>query len=166
MPYIPLISVPVHLHKYIQTYKSALLFKLMSALRAGDADPAFSSWDPDFLSAGRTFVNMIVLALHNPVLYLRQLRADPSGHLQIFLVLGTSLTVILRKHPEVADAQQDQCHQIQSLYPCECIRQQAEQCSAQYKAAQLIRAISSIHEFHKPSFHSFSLVPFLIIVKL
>jgi hypothetical protein len=160
MPYTPLISIPVHLHKYNQTYKSALLFKLVSAFRTGDADLAFATWYPDFLSAGRTFVNMVVLALHDPVPDSRQLRADPSGHIQIFLVLGTSLTVIPGKHPVIADAQQNQCHQVQTLYPCECIRQQTDQRGAQDKTAQLIRSIPPIHEFHKPSFHSFSLVPF------
>ena len=73
----------------------------MSALRTGDTYLSFSSRDADLLSAGRTFVNMVILTLHNAVLYLRKAPANPGRPGKIFLILLIAPGNIPRKHTEI-----------------------------------------------------------------
>ena len=105
----------------------------MSALRTGDTDFSFSSRDADLLSADRTFVNMVVLTLHNAVLCLRKAPANPGRPGKIFLVLLIAPGNIPRKHAEIAVPDQHQRQPVQQRLPCKCIRQQQDQADRHQK---------------------------------
>ena len=113
---------------------SALLLKLMSALRTGDADLSLTARNADLLSAGRTFVNMKILALLDAELPLRKPAAYILCRCEIAPVLLTALRVVFRKHPEIADAKDHKRKHIEYPPARKQIQDQTGHRDAQHKS--------------------------------
>ena len=83
------------------------------AFRKSDFDFAFASRNPDLLSAGRAFVNVIVSSLAETVADSGKFLPDACGVFQIELILCVSFGMIPRKHSKIGINQDGEGNQVQ-----------------------------------------------------
>ena len=73
---------------------SAFLNKMGITFRTPDFDPAFSAGNPDFLSAGRTLIYVIVFSLTETVTDGGKLFPDPGRVFQIELIFSVTFGMV------------------------------------------------------------------------
>lgn len=139
---------------------SALLLKLVFTLWTCDADFSLSSWNTDFLFAGRAAVNVIYL----PLLTLSLCQSKTGQHsflrTEILLILSIPLRIIFGKHTEVADSEKQDRQQIHSCKSGKHVHNQARKTQAKDKSGEFIRTVPAVHKANQTFFHKYYTLSF------
>lgn len=93
------------------------------ALWTPDFNTSFSSWNTDFLLAGRTFINMKCPHLLELVFPVSPCTADSGSFFQKMLVFCGTLVDIFRKYPKIGITQKNKCYEVEHTFPNEHINQ-------------------------------------------
>ena len=86
------------------------------ALWTPDFNTSFSSWNTDFLLAGRTFINVKCTHLPELVFSVGPCTTDSGSFFQKVLVFCRTLVNIFGKHPKIGIAQKNKCYEVEQTF--------------------------------------------------
>ena len=102
--------------KYYNQYVLTMFDEGTVTFRTPDFDTSFSSWNTDFLFAGRTFINMKCPHLLELVFSVGPCTTDSGSFFQKVLVFCRTLVNIFGKHPKIGIAQKNKCYEVEQTF--------------------------------------------------
>ena len=132
---------------------SAAFNKGSLTFRTANFNLALSSWNTDFLFAGRTFIDMMRLTLLEKFFLVPPEVPNACGRFQKRLILGGSLVNVSGEHSEISINKYYQRQIVQKVPSKKAGKKKHDNSGPHHKSSKRIDSIATIHKTHKFFFH-------------